>query len=42
MDTLEGIQKIIPKRLFNKGIKKPRLKFYFGLALIGLLRPILM
>ena len=27
LDTLERIQKIIPKRLFNKGIKKPRLKF---------------
>ena len=37
LDTLEIIQKIIPRRLFNKGIKKPRLKFYFGLAIIGLL-----
>ena len=33
---LKRIQKIIPKRLLNKGIKKPRLEFKLGLALIGL------
>ena len=33
---LKRIQKIIPQRLLNRRIKKPRLKFKLGLALIGL------
>ena len=32
-DALKRTQKIIPKRLLNKGIKKHRLKFNLGLAL---------
>ena len=28
----KGIEKIIPKRLLRKGIKKPTLKFNLGLA----------
>ena len=35
-DALRRTQKIIPKRLLNKGIKKPRLKLNLGLALISL------
>ena len=35
-DALRRTQKIIPKTLFNKGIKKQRLKFNLGLALNGL------
>ena len=35
-DALKIRQEIIPKRLLNKGIKKPRLKFNIGLALNGL------
>ena len=35
-DALQRTQKIIPKRLLNKGIKKPRLKFNLELELIGL------
>ena len=35
-DALKIRQEIIPKRLLNKGIKKPRIKFNLGLALNGL------
>ena len=35
-DALKRTQKIIPKRLLNKGIKKPRLKLNHGLVLTGL------
>ena len=36
LDVLKRIVKIFPKRLLNKEIKKPRLKFNPGLGLIGL------
>ena len=36
LDALRGTEEIIPKRLLNKGLKKPRLKFNSGLELIGL------
>ena len=35
MDAPKGIQKMISKRLLNKEIKKPRLKFNLGSAQIG-------
>ena len=35
-DALKRTQKIIPKRLLTKAMKKPRLKFNLGLVLIGL------
>ena len=35
-NALKRTREIIPKRLLNKGIKKPRLKFNLGLVLIGL------
>ena len=36
MDALKRMDKIIQKRLLNKGIKKPRLKSNSGVVLIGL------
>ena len=36
MDALRGTEEITPKRLLNKGLKKPALKFNSGLELIGL------
>lgn len=35
MDAPRRIHKMISKKLLNKEIKKPRLKFNLGLALIG-------
>ena len=35
-NALKRTWESIPKRLLNKGIKKPRLKFNLGLVLIGL------
>ena len=35
-DALKRTQNFIPKRLLNKGIKKPGFKVNLGLALIGL------
>ena len=35
-DALKGTQEIIPKMLLNIGMKKLRLKFNLGLALISL------
>ena len=35
-DAIKRTQKILPKKILNKGVKKPRLQFNLGLALIDI------